>query len=259
MLQILILVLLEFSVVAGIASSPPRLLVLGLGNVGRAVIQEAERCGFFVDRIQGTSRSPTDNTKTILFTPESVGSILPKCTHVLITIPPPREEDPPFDAVVDQLTSKLPPGAWLGFVSTSGVYGNHNGAWVTEESPLYCSDDSPTYRYIESENMWRERSQRFGWTCRVFRCAGLYGPDRSALHTLWKKRIIKVFPAADVTNRIHETDVARAIVASMVKSFKQPTEQFRVFNLSDELPETRAVVMKHAAALLRSIGVEAYD
>lgn len=256
MLQILILVLLKLYVVAGIASSAPRLLVLGLGNVGRAVLHEADRCGFFDDRIQGTSRSLADSTETILFTPDSVGSVLPKCTHVLVTIPPPRQDDPTFNAVVDQLTAKLPPGAWLGFVSTSGVYGNHNGGWVTEDSLLHCSDDSPTFRYIESENFWRELSQHCGWICRVFRCAGLYGPDRSALHTLWKKRIIKVSPAAGLTNRIHETDVARAIVASMVKSFRQPTEEFRVYNLSDDQPETRAVVMKHAAELLRSIDVD---
>ena len=139
-------------------------------------------------------------------------------------------------------------------MSTSGVYGNHNGEWVTEESPLYCSEQSPTFRYIEHENKWREISQQCGWTCRVFRCAGLYGPDRSALHTLWKKRVLNVSPAAGITNRIHETDVARAIVASMMDSSQQ--HDFCVYNLSDDEPEARSVVMKYATKLLESIGVD---
>ena len=114
---------------------------------------------------------------------------------------------------------------------------------------------SPTFRYIEHENKWREISQNRGWTCRVFRCAGLYGPHRSALHTLWKTRVLNVSPAAGITNRIHETDVARAIVASMMDSSEQRPD-FCIYNLSDDEPEARSVVMKYATKLLQSIGVD---
>jgi nucleoside-diphosphate-sugar epimerase len=228
----------------------PRLLVLGLGNVGRAVVHEASSHGAYV---QGTSRSPCDDGKTVLFEPDSIGSALIECTHVLITIPPPRESDPVFDAVVRELEAHFVRGGWLGFVSTSGVYGNHDSAWVTEESPLLCSEDSPTYRYIRHEELWRERAQRFGWTFRVFRCAGLYGPERSALHTLWKKRTMNVSPTAGLTNRIHEADVARAIVASMAMPSKPG--DCRVYCLADDEPESRAVVMQYAADLFESIGI----
>lgn len=251
--------LLRLSVTLAISSSP-RLLILGLGGVGRAVFCEASNEGYFQGGILGTSRSPSADDPIIEFTPESVGSVLPDCTHVLITIPPPREEDAVFEAVVEQFESNLPRGAWLGFVSTSGVYGNHNGAWVTEESPLYCSEDSPTFRYVLYEQKWRKISERCGWACRIFRCAGLYGPDRSALHTLWNKRILNISPAAGITNRIHETDVARAIVASMQASSSSGTtlssDDFRVYNLSDDEPETRTVVMQYAAELLQSIGAD---
>lgn len=231
----------------------PRLLVFGLGGVGRAVVKEASQVGYF-DRIQGTSRSPSSK-ETLLFDPETVGSLLLECTHVLITIPPPREQDLVFNDVMDQVESKLPQNAWLGFVSTSGVYGNHDGAWVTEESPLYCDKDSPTYRYVVQETKWRELAQQHGWQCRIFRCAGLYGPDRSALHTLWKKRAYSMSPVAGITNRIHEADVARAIVASMVSS-TDARNDFRVYNLSDDEPESRNVVMQYASELLGSIGVD---
>jgi len=256
MVRAAIILLSSFSVVEAIAPAP-RLLLMGLGNVGRAVQHDTSCRGFFDDRIQGTSRSPDDdNNKAVLFTPGSISALMPKCTHVLITIPPPREEDPVFDAVMKEVESRLPRGAWLGFVSTTGVYGHHDGAWVTEESPLYCSESSPTHRYIEHENKWRELSQRCRWTCRIFRCAGLYGPDRSALHTLWKKRTLTISPAADITNRIHETDVARAIVASMVAASEPRTDGFRAYNLSDDEPETRTVVMKYAADLLKSRGID---
>jgi nucleoside-diphosphate-sugar epimerase len=227
----------------------PRLLVLGLGNVGRAVVHEASSLGVYV---QGTSRSPCDDGKTVLFEPDSIRSVLIECTHVLITIPPPREKDPVFDAVVRELEAHFVRGAWFGFVSSSGVYGNHDGAWVTEESPSFCSEDSPTYRYIRHEELWRERAQRCGWTFRIFRCAGLYGPERSALHSLWKGRTMNVSPTAGITNRIHETDVARAIVASMAMPSKGDS---RVYCLADDEPESRAVVMQYAANLFESIGI----
>jgi hypothetical protein len=237
-----------------VATAHHRLLVLGLGGIGRAIVKELSTSDYF-EQIQGTSRSPTSfNDDVILFESNSVGAVLPKCTHVLITIPPPIEHDAMFDAVVKELASKLPPGAWLGFVSTSGVYGNHNGSWVTEDSPLYCSEKSLTFRYIEHEKKWQEISQESGWTCRVFRCAGLYGPDRSALHTLWKKCVLDISPAAGITNRIHETDVARAIVASMMDPSLQ--RDFCVYNLSDDEPEGRSVVMKYARELFESIGVD---
>lgn len=251
-----LIILLILSASHALVAPDPRLLVLGLGGVGRACLNEATKCGYF-DCIQGTSRSPSTSEDIILFTPDSIGSILPECTHVLITIPPPRDEDDDsvFDAVVNELKVKLPQGAWLGFVSTSGVYGNHDGVWVTEESPLYCSEKSPTFRYIQHEKMWQQLSKRSGWVGRTFRCSGLYGPERSALHTLWKKQALTVSPTAGITNRIHETDVARAIVASMIDS-PQEQEDFRVYNLSDDEPETRTVVMEYAAELLKSVGVD---
>ena len=247
-------VVLILKVAAGMALQP-RLLVLGLGNVGRAVVHEAESHDYFdKDRIQGTSRSSTYNG-AILFSPDTIRSVLPDCTHVLITIPPPREEDPVFDDVVQELESNLCRGAWLGFVSTSGVYGHHDGDWVTEESPLRCSEDSPTFRYIRHEEEWQERSRHCGWTYRVFRCAGLYGSDRSALHTLWKRKVLDVSRESGITNRIHETDVARAIVASMTMPPNDIEEVFRLYNLSDDEPESRTVVMQYAANLLKSIDI----
>ena len=144
-LFVLFILGLVLDISALVAPDHHQLLVLGLGGVGRAVVKEASNSGYY-DRIQGTSRSSPNsatNDGVVLFESDSIGSILPKCTHVLITIPPPREHDAVFESVVKALESKLPPGAWLGFVSTSGVYGNHNGAWVTEESPLYCSETEP--------------------------------------------------------------------------------------------------------------------
>lgn len=229
---------LSLSSVHALLASAPRLLVLGLGGVGRAVVGEATNRGYF-DCIRGTSRSPASDD-IILFQADSIGSVLPECTHVLITIPPPRDEDATFDAVLNELGSKLPRGAWLGFVSTSGVYGNHDGAWVTEESPLYCTTESSTFRYIEHENMWKEVSKRCGLKCRIFRCAGLYGPDRSALHTLWKKRSFSIAPAAGITNRIHESDVGRAIVASMIDSSQE--EDVRVYKISRTMSQKQEIL-----------------
>jgi hypothetical protein len=243
------------------------LLILGLGNVGQAVFDQARASQSFVS-IRGTKRNPIttssnddddddDDGSVIPFSLENIKPLLPDCTHLLVTIPP----NPSMSDVMTMVSQHLSPHAWIGVVSTTGVYGNHDGAWVTEESPLKCGVDSNAQRYVEYEHAWQqslllstptlEDDGLDSRTIAVFRCAGLYGPTRSALHTVWNQGYDLIMEETTTnTNRIHEYDVANAILTAMMDHC------VGVYNLSDDEPENRNVVMQEAAMLLKSIGRE---
>jgi hypothetical protein len=236
------------SSLSSITTGHQNLLILGLGNVGQALFDQAQASQSFAS-VRGTKRNPTttsDDESVIPFSLESIQPLLPDCTHLLVTIPP----NPSMPDIMTMVSQHLSPRAWIGVVSTTGVYGNHDGAWVTEESPLNCGIDSNARRYVEYEQEWQSLSMG-GRPLAVFRCAGLYGPTRSALHTVWNQGCrIESAPTNGITNRIHEYDVAKAILAAMEANC------VGVYNLSDDEPENREVVMQEAATLLKTIGRE---
>ena len=226
------------------------LLILGLGNVGTALFDQAKSESSF-DCVRGTKRNPNDihDDSIIPFTLDEIQPLLSTCTHLLITIPP----HPDMTSVMSLVSHHLPLSSWIGVVSTTGVYGNHDGAWITEESELRCHGSS-AQQYVEYEQDWATLARPLA----IFRCAGLYGPSRSALHTVWKNGRMERNPTtvttsttiSGITNRIHEYDVARAIMAAMV------SKSVGVYNLADDEPENRFIVMEEAAKLLQSIGRE---
>jgi nucleoside-diphosphate-sugar epimerase len=201
---------------------------------------------------------------------ETLCQIGASCSRILVTIPPPRS-DPEIDAFLnhlyDNLVIMLPKHAWIGVLSTTGVYGNHNGAWITEDTDTHSCPENLKH-YLKMEETWKQRVknpttlQYDHYLC-IFRCAGIYGADRSALHTIFKNGVplpiqseseSKNIPKNDITNRIHVEDLAAVIVAAMKKAtnhYNVPGA-VRVYNVADDCPESRAVVMQHAAHLLQS-------
>ncbi|KAL3935533.1 MAG: hypothetical protein SGBAC_008961 [Bacillariaceae sp.] len=181
-------------------------------------------------------------------------------SHVLIAMPPVDEY---YQAVLDSflLSAESKRPKWLGMVSTTGVYGNHNGDWVTEESELKCTIESGSKAplYVQWERAFEKAV--LGSThnqVRVFRCAGIYDSTKSALHTLWKQKKREAAtteasssaaaaatirdnqhqdsgdgtknkttpePAENKTNRIHVTDIAQSIVNSMMMTMRIMTEE----------------------------------
>jgi len=276
----LLLVMLVFLNVVGISYSltrqPTNLLVLGLGRVGLAVTNKALEKGCF-DTMTGTVRETVSHDeqsdkvlRRVSF--QDTDSILRaarQCTHLFVTIPPmaDSEKNDQTVSVFRSVVKAFPKASWIGVLSTTGVYGNHNGAWVTEESAC-LSESSTSSRYLAYEDAWKERAQQYHHDLCIFRCSGIYGSQQSALHTVFKKGIVKKSQepapaseslnladstiASDITNRIHVVDLATAVVASMMaRSYNRGCS---IYNLSDDLPESRTLVMEHAAELLQSVG-----
>ncbi|EJK73085.1 hypothetical protein THAOC_05311 [Thalassiosira oceanica] len=238
------------------------LLVFGLGNIGLLVAMRAHDEGLF-DKVYGTSRTSTSNenvqgVQTIDYSDsDCLREILPTCSHVLVTIPPSKSSMPgACDTVLSNPSLgdfPLPSSSWVGFVSSSSVYGNHNGHWVHEDSAIKCSAGSKGELYFRAENEWREASAVRGWRLNVFRSAGLYGDNRSIIHTIMQRGFVSSSSGSKdgdfPTSRIHECDVARAILSSML----QGTEGD--WNLADDFPAPRAEVMAFGASLLAHAGL----
>ena len=246
------------------------LLIIGYGNVGKSVAREAGDPTHF-DWIRGTSRSANDNDGVVVPF-QQCREYLTAATHVIVTIQASAvaspddtndgvhhdtndDKDPNrgHDTTMRMVSENASRLSWLGIVSTTGVYGNHDGAWVTEQSDLLAPPDSSSQRYIRYEQQWTSIAERLDCDLCIFRCAGLYGPSRSALHTLWKKgrpSTVGTNRTDGITNRIHEQDVGRAVCAAMQQSTAG------IVNLADDLPEKRSVVTSYASSLLESIGVE---
>lgn len=252
-----------------------RLLVFGLGNIGSLVARIASthltnNNASSFERVYGTTRSGKEIAKvhTVHFDSyKDLCDIIPSCTHILITIPPIESEDttnstlvggrdPVLNNPILRLNEIAKPNTWIGYVSSTSVYGNHDGDWVNEDSDVKCDPASKGALYLRAENEWIDAAKSCGWNINVFRCAGLYGDGRSALHTIRKRGIhhenkslaVKV---GNPTSRIHEEDAARAILSAMLISDEADgVPSCRLYNLADDNPAPRSEVMAFGHELL---------
>lgn len=196
------------------------LFVFGLGYTARAVA--ARLPGW---RIVGTTRDGRDGT--LRFADEgAVRAALAGATHVLSSVPP-EGGDPVLSAYGPQLTG------WLGYLSSTGVYGDAGGAWVDETAPTGTGRRADR---AAADAAWLARGAR------VFRLPGIYGPGRSVLERLRDGRAHRV-DMPQVFSRAHVDDIARGVIAG----FDAPPG---AYNLSDDLPASQNAVVEHAAALL---------
>ncbi len=195
------------------------------------------------------------------------------------------------DVVLDSdIMNNIPKCEKMAFVSTTGVYGNHNGGWVDENSQTNCKVGSKAHDgYLKVENQWRDfarssskTNQSSGATSTtssrrrtfIFRCSGLYGSDFSALHTVRKKgwkgsnerREDNNDRHEDITSRVHLDDVGRAILACLVQPedagngkdqiAHSPYDGSDIYNLSDDMPSPRNEVMHFAYGLLKGAHID---
>ncbi len=216
------------------------LLIFGLGTCGAAVASLAAAAGATVS---ATSRQPDRRG------PAGVGMVpfdaaipaIASATHVLVTAPPGSDGDPVLARYGDALGAAALD--WIGYLSTTGVYGDRGGGWVDEDT-----EPAPTAarskRRLQAELAWREVAH--GRPLDLFRVAGIYGPGRSALDEVRSGRARRVIRPGHAFGRIHRDDIAAAVMAAI----RRPGDGTRVFNLSDDEPAESALVIEEAARLL---------
>ncbi|ERP96570.1 oxidoreductase [Labrenzia sp. C1B10] len=230
-----------------------RLFIFGTGFSSKAFVEEV-RDQF--DWIGGTTRS-SDKTETLrtlgvepfLFDGNSQGDgvaeALKQATHILVSIAPNEAGDPVLNQYANEIAGAKP--RWIGYLSTVGVYGNHDGAWVDEETPLNPVSKRSVQR-VAAEVAWLAFAEQNDLPVQIFRLSGIYGPGRNAFENFRKGTARRLVKPGQVFNRIHVADIAGALKAAMAKP------STRVFNVTDDEPAPPQDVVAFAAELL---GVEA--
>jgi nucleoside-diphosphate-sugar epimerase len=218
----------------------PALLIVGLGYTGEAVARLAVAAGM---RVIATARAPRpmpDGVEAVRF--EDSGQAIRGATHVLATAPPGIEGDPALSAFSRDIAA-APALAWIGYLSTTGVYGDRNGLWVDEDTaPAPGLDRSR--RRLAAELAWRGVAA--GRPLDLIRLAGIYGPGRSALDDVRSGHARRVRLPGHQFGRIHVGDIAGGVMAALTR----PPTGTRVLNFSDNVPAESAVVLEEAARLL---------
>lgn len=170
-------------------------------------------------------------------------SALAGATHLLSSVPPDADGDPVLRdcGAAIAACSGL---AWVGYLSTTGVYGDRAGGWVDEESARTPSGDRGARR-VAAEDAWLALGRDHGLPVHLFRLAGIYGPGRNALRTVLAGRARRLVKPGQVFSRIHRAD----IVAVLRASIAQPAPG-RAYNLCDDEAAPPQDVIAYACTLL---------
>lgn len=226
-----------------------RLFVFGYGYAARALARRLQPKGW---TIAATVRGPADGTR---LEAEGVTAVpladrgrlaeeLARTQAVLVTAPPDADGCPGLRALVPALAVANAFPDWIGYLSTTGVYGDRHGGWVFEASRL-AAQSVEGARRVAAERDWLELGHGMGLTVAIFRLPGIYGPGRSALDRLRAGDARRIAAPGQVFSRIHVDDLAAGLEASMA----QPRAG-GVYNLCDDEPAANSDVIAFAAKLL---------
>jgi nucleoside-diphosphate-sugar epimerase len=172
-----------------------------------------------------------------------VREALRDATHVLLSIPPNADGDPAFLCHANDI-ARAPSLRWIGYLSTVGVYGDANGAWVDELTPARPGSVRGQRR-LDAETAWLDLGAKSGKPVYIFRLPGIYGPGRSAIDDLRDGSARRLIKAGQVFNRIHVADIANALEASLTRPLTN-----RVYNITDDEPAPPQDVVAYGAQLL---------
>ncbi len=219
----------------------PRLLCFGFGYTARALARVLQTQGWDVI---GTTRDP-DEPGLLAFRrdhrlrPQALEDV----THILCSIPPDELGDPVLDEMW-QAIGRLKP-QWIGYLSSTGVYGDHNGAWVDETTrPAPTSERAR--RRSTAEASWLVLGRQRGLPVHAFRLSGIYGPGRSVLDEVRAGTARRIIKPGHLSGRIHVHDIVQVLRASI----EQPSPG-AIYNVTDDEPAAPADVITFAAELLR--------
>ncbi|PZO58541.1 MAG: NAD(P)-dependent oxidoreductase [Pseudoxanthomonas suwonensis] len=161
---------------------------------------------------------------------------------ILISAGPDAEGDPALRDFADALAAA--PARWLGYLSTTGVYGDHQGGWVDETTPLTPATRRGQQR-VAAEAAWQALAAAHGLPLHIFRLAGIYGPGRGPFQKLREGTARRIVKPGQVFSRIHAEDIAQTLAASIDRP-----NPGAIYNLCDDDPAPPEAVIAHAAALL---------
>jgi nucleoside-diphosphate-sugar epimerase len=225
------------------------LFCFGLGYTALVLARRLAAAGW---QVTGTCRSADKSAalseagfRTVIFERDRPvpADRLRAATHLLVSVPP----DGAGDAVLathGKDIAALPALSWVGYLSTTGVYGDRGGGWVDESSALAPSGERGRRR-VAAEQGWLDLWRSHGMPIHIFRLAAIYGPGRSTFDALRAGTARRIDKPGQVFSRIHVDDLAAVLIASMGRP-----RPGAVYNVCDDDPAPPEAVVAHAAALL---------
>jgi len=223
-----------------------RLFCFGLGFCATALAQRLLPLGWSV---AASARTPerADEIRRHACEPvplDETARALVSTTHLLISAAPGPDGDPFLRLVGSSLAEAAPHLRWVGYLSTTGVYGDHAGGWVTEQTQVAPSSDRARRR-VAAEQAWLKWGHDTGTAVQVFRLAGIYGPGRNQLQSLREGTARRIVKAGQVFSRTHVSDVAAVLEASIARP-----RAGAIYNVCDDEPAPPDEVIAFAAQLL---------
>ncbi|MGB3470533.1 MAG: NAD-dependent epimerase/dehydratase family protein [Erythrobacter sp.] len=210
------------------------LLIFGLGYTAKRVAAAVRKHGWSVNATGSAGDLDFEDRSQVV-------SAVEQATHILSSVPPDRASglDPVLDAYGDVLTGRA-----LFYLSSTGVYGDQQGAWVDESTPTVAETGAkkPEGRRnarAEADAAW------MAMAARVFRLPGIYGPGRSALDRVRDGRARRIDLPGQVFSRVHVDDIVSGVVAAMMQDAPPGA-----YNLGDDLPASGNAVTEYACQLL---------
>ncbi|MDX1784520.1 MAG: SDR family oxidoreductase [Roseovarius sp.] len=221
------------------------MLSFGHGYSARALTRQLLPLGW---RVIGTTRSDdkvpaltATGAEVVIFPGGDVEAALADATHLLISAGPDADGDPVLNALGDTITRIAPRLEWAGYLSTTGVYGDHAGGWVDEATPLAPSTRRGQMR-ARAEAAWRAIP---GLPLHIFRLAGIYGPGRGPFAKVRAGTARRIIKPNQIFSRIHVEDIAQVLLASI-----RAPRPGAIYNVCDNDPAPPEDVIAHAAELL---------
>ena len=227
------------------------LLIFGFGYTAKFMCQKFSKKNwevFCTTRFKEKAKEIKSHNATPIFfdDEEKIESVLSKNSYILSTAPPENSKDPVVENYGHLLKKNSERVKWAGYLSTTSVYGDKKGEWVTEDTELEPNLERSISR-VAAENSWIKLGENLLIKTVIFRLAGIYGPGRSLVDRLMKDEDVYIVDKpAHLFNRIHVDDIVGAI--EMAISSKS---EAKIFNLSDDLPAKQLDVAKFAASLLK--------
>ena len=214
------------------------LLCLGFGYCAQALAPQLLARGW---RVIGTSREAVDLPGVDMITWPGSAVSLSGVTHVLCSIGPNETGDPFLNQLGAEMVRFAKDLEWVGYLSTTAVYGDRNGGWVDETTSVAPTSERGNWR-VAAETQWQEIPDL---PLHIFRLAGIYGPGRGPFAKLMAGKARRIVKPGQVFSRIHVEDIAQVLLASI-----QAPNPGAIYNLCDDDPAPPQDVLGHAAELL---------
>jgi nucleoside-diphosphate-sugar epimerase len=220
------------------------LFVFGLGYCGLEIAKLARADGWTVagtstDR-EKVERLRAEGIEAHLFDGNAPLAAAGEASHVLCTIAPGTAGDPALRLGVPLLRQ----ARWLGYLSTTGVYGDHGGGWVDEDTPPNPGQPRSIER-LAAERGWQAMALEAGAGLNIFRLPGIYGPGRSPIDQVKAGTARRINKPGHLFSRIHVEDIASAVLRAMTMPHAGS-----IYNVADDLPAATSEVVAFACELL---------